>query len=193
MTLLCGRTLLALLLTSLSVTAIGCGSADDIDGDAFADTEDVDIEEAAAASRPIMRVPFACGQTWVADTRSNHSPVWAVDFNRTNDFGDTVVASAGGEVTRVDNEGNSSYGRWIEIGHGDGWRTRYAHLSVQSVHVGQKVKMGQKIGEVGSTGGSSGPHLHYEQLLNGNPVKVILGKAHVKYFATRSYTSHNGC
>ena len=128
------------------------------------DAEDIDTEEAAAASRPIMRVPFACGQTWVADTRSNHSPVWAVDFNRTNDFGDTVVASAGGEVTRVDNEGNSSYGRWIEIGHGNGWRTRYAHLSVQSVHVGQKVKMGQKIGEVGSTGGSSGPHLHYEQL-----------------------------
>jgi hypothetical protein len=193
MTLLSGRTLLALLLASLSVTAIACGPADDFDGDVSGDEEDVDVEEAAAASRPIMRMPFACGQTWVADTRSNHSPVWAVDFNRTNDFGDTVVASAGGEVTRVDNEGNTSYGRWIEIGHGDGWRTRYAHLSVQSVQVGQKVKMGQKIGEVGSTGGSSGPHLHYEQLHNGSPVKVILGKANVKYFETRSYTSHNGC
>jgi hypothetical protein len=192
MTLLSGRPIFALLLASLSVANAACGAAGEVEDEALTD-EEVESEEAAAASRPIMRMPFPCGQTWVADTRSNHSPVWAVDFNRANDFGDTVVASASGEVTRVENEGNSSYGRWIEIGHGNGWRTRYAHLSVQSVHVGQKVTIGQKIGEVGSTGGSSGPHLHYEQLHNGSPVKVILGNAQVKYFDTRSYTSHNGC
>lgn len=193
MPLLSGRSFLAVLLASL---AIGCGAGptDDTDAEALADEEEVDVEEAGAGARPVLRIPFPCGQTWVADTRSNHSPVWAVDFNRTNDFGDTVVASAAGTVTRVANEGNSSYGRWIEIGHANGWRTRYAHLSVQSVNVGQKVKMGQKIGEVGSTGGSSGPHLHYEQLLDGSPQKVRFGVGtFVKYFETRSYTSHNGC
>src|SRR6185436_15652117 len=106
-------------------------------------------------------------QVWSAATFASHNPQQAVDWNRVNDFGDDVLASAGGTVTRVENEGNTSYGRWIEIGHGDGWRTRYAHLSVQSVSVGQHVKMGQRIGEVGSSGGSTGPHLHYEQSHDG--------------------------
>lgn len=149
------------------------------------------IEE--ALTRPIMRMPFRCGQVWVAQTRSNHSPVWAVDFNRSGDFGDAVVASAGGEVTRSESEGNVSYGHWIEIGHGNGYRTRYAHLSSRLVKVGDKVKMGQKIGEVGNSGGSFGAHLHYEQLLNGSPIKIRLGNTAVRYFETRSYRSHNGC
>ncbi|HCN29747.1 MAG TPA: hypothetical protein DIT64_13580, partial [Verrucomicrobiales bacterium] len=110
-----------------------------------------------------FQLPFPCGQVWMGETRTGHSPQLAVDFNRTNDIGDTVVASAGGTVTRVGNEGNDSYGRWIEIDHGGGYRTRYAHLSKQSVSVGQNVAQGQKIGELGNTGGSSGPHLHYEQ------------------------------
>ena len=171
----------------------GCGATDPGDESVGGDEEDVGVVE-AALSRPIMRMPFHCGQVWSAQTRPDHSPWQAVDFNRTDDFGDAVLASAGGTVTRVDNEGNTSYGRWIEIGHGNGWRTRYAHLSVQSVSEGQNVKMGQKIGEVGSSGGSSGPHLHYEQLHNGSPVKVILGGGTaVHYFGTHSYKSHNGC
>jgi hypothetical protein len=169
-----------------------CGAEDPTGAGSDDGEEDVATAE-AALSPPIMRMPFHCGQTWSAQTRSDHSPWQAVDFNRTDDFGDAVLASAGGTVTRVDNEGNTSYGRWIEIGHGDGWRTRYAHLSVQLVTVGQTVKMGQKIGEVGSSGGSTGPHLHYEQLHDGSPVKVVLGGNAVNYFETRSYTSHNGC
>lgn len=152
-----------------------------------------DVGETEQALRPVMRMPFPCGQVWTASTWSGHNPWQAVDFNRTNDLGDTVVASAAGTVMRVENTGADSYGKWIEIGHGDGWRTRYAHLSVQSVQVGQTVRMGQKIGEVGSTGGSSGPHLHYEQLLNGSPVKVILGATEVGYYEKQNYTSHNGC
>ena len=83
------------------------------------------------AGRPAFQLPFPCGQVWAGQTRTNHSPPNSVDFNRTNDIGDTVVAAASGTVTRVANEGNTSYGRWIEIAHGGGYRTRYAHLSVQ--------------------------------------------------------------
>ena len=174
---------------SMMMSLAGCGADSDV---ALDDEEDLGTVE-EALSRPIMRMPFLCGQVWSGQTRPDHSPWQAVDFNRANDFGDAVVASAAGTVTRVDNEGNTSYGRWIEIGHGNGWRTRYAHLSVQLVNEGQHVKMGQKIGEVGSSGGSTGPHLHYEQLHDGSPVKVILGSRHVHYFGTASFESHNGC
>src|SRR5687767_13168894 len=116
---------------------------------------------------PRFQLPFPCGQVWAGQTRTSHSPQNSVDFNRTNDLGDTVVAAAAGKVTRVANTGSTSYGRWIEIAHGDGYTTRYAHLSTQTVSVGQQVSQGQKIGTVGSTGGSTGPHLHYEQRRNG--------------------------
>ncbi len=156
-------------------------------------TDDLGTVE-AELTRPVLRIPFRCGQVWTAQTRSGHSPVWAVDFNRPGDFGDAVIASAGGTVTRSESEGDVSYGHWIEIGHGSGYRTRYAHLSRRLVKVGDKVKMGQKIGEVGNSGFSSAAHLHYEQLLNGTPIKVRFGKGTwVKYFETRNYKSGNGC
>jgi murein DD-endopeptidase MepM/ murein hydrolase activator NlpD len=104
-----------------------------------------------------------------------------------------VVAAASGTVTRVENLGNVSYGRWIEISHGSGYTTRYAHLSAQSVHVGQHVSRGQKIGNVGSTGGSTGPHLHFEERHDGYAVHVRLNGNQATYYGTRNYTSHNGC
>jgi hypothetical protein len=140
-----------------------------------------------------FQVPFPCGQVWAGQTRTDHSPQNSVDFNRTDDLGDPVVAAAAGTVTRVANEGSTSYGRWIEIGHGSGYTTRYAHLSVQSVSVGQSVSQGQKIGEVGSTGGSTGPHLHYEQRLNGTAIHATFNGATALYFGTKNYTSQNHC
>jgi murein DD-endopeptidase MepM/ murein hydrolase activator NlpD len=149
---------------------VGCGpesAVDDVlDEDQYSDDELGTIE--GELSRPVLRMPFRCGQTWSAATRASHSPSQAVDFNRDGDFGDAVVASAGGVVTRSESEGNTSYGNWVEIAHGNGYRTRYAHLRVRGVHVGQSVGRAQKIGEVGNSGGSTGPHLHYEQLLNGD-------------------------
>lgn len=142
---------------------------------------------------PSFQLPFPCGQVWSGQTRTDHSPSYAVDFNRTDDLGDNVVAAAGGTVTRVDNEGDVSYGRWVEIDHGSGYRTRYAHLNSQTVAVGQNVSKGQKIGTVGSTGGSSGPHLHYEQRLNGAVVKPVFNGATAYFWGTQSYTSHNSC
>ncbi|HEY5927527.1 MAG TPA: M23 family metallopeptidase [Kofleriaceae bacterium] len=143
------------------------------------------------AGRPNFQLPFPCGQVWAGQTRATHSPERAVDFNRTNDIGDAVLAAAGGTVTRVANEGNASYGRWIEIAHGNGFRTRYAHLSGQAVRVGQHVRRGQRIGAVGSTGNSSGPHLHYEQRRNGVAVSAVFNGNPAFYFGTRNYRSRN--
>ena len=143
------------------------------------------------AGRPAFQLPFPCGQVWAGQTRTNHSPQASIDFNRSNDLGDTVVAAAGGTVTRVANTGSTSYGRWIEIAHGGGYRTRYAHLSSQTVKVGQNVRRGQKIGTVGSTGGSTGPHLHYEQRLNGAAQRVVFNGRTALYYGTKNYTSQN--
>jgi hypothetical protein len=145
----------------------------------------------SALSTSVFQLPFPCGQVWVGQTRTTHSPVNAVDFNRADDFGDKVVAAARGTVRRVENEGNTSYGRWIEIGHGDGYRTRYAHLSTQVVSVGQKVARGQKIGNVGNSGGSFGAHLHYELRRWGTPIKPMFNGKQALFFGTRNYTSHN--
>ena len=150
-----------------------------------------EIGELYAGGRPNFQLPFPCGQVWAGQTRTNHSPLRSVDFNRGNDEGDTVVAASGGTVTRVANEGNTSYGRWIEIAHPGGWRTRYAHLSSQSVSVGQSVRRGQRIGRVGNTGGSSGAHLHFEERLNGVAVTATFNGRTALYYGTRNYTSQN--
>lgn len=83
--------------------------------------------------------------------------------------GTTVRATADGTVTIARRNGN--YGLFVEIKHGSyGYRTRYAHNSRILVSVGQQVKKGEIIAHVGSTGKSTGPHLHYEVLVNGKPV-----------------------
>ncbi|HHT48115.1 MAG TPA: peptidoglycan DD-metalloendopeptidase family protein [Firmicutes bacterium] len=83
--------------------------------------------------------------------------------------GTPVRATADGTVTMARSYG--TYGLFVEIQHGSyGYKTRYAHNSKILVKVGQKVKKGDIIAYVGSTGKSTGPHLHYEVLVNGKPV-----------------------
>lgn len=148
---------------------------------------------AGAAAAPAFQLPFPCGQVWSGQTRTNHSPANAVDFNRTNDVDDPVVASAAGTVSTVANRGNESYGKYVVVNHGGGWTTYYAHLNSFAVTVGARVSAGQKIGTVGSTGGSTGPHLHFEERLNNSVQKVVLNGSQALYWGTRSYTSHNAC
>jgi hypothetical protein len=147
----------------------------------------------AASAAPSFKVPFPCGQTWSGQTRTDHSPANAVDFNRADDAGDRVVASAAGRVSVVRNLGDTSYGRYVVVDHGGGWTTYYAHLQDWSVSVGQQVARGATIGHVGSTGNSTGPHLHFEQRSGGSAVKVRFNGTQALYWGTRSYTSDNGC
>jgi murein DD-endopeptidase MepM/ murein hydrolase activator NlpD len=82
--------------------------------------------------------------------------------------GDPVRATANGKV--VSSGWAGGYGRMVEIDHGNGLSTRYGHLSEIDVKVGDVVKIGQVIGLVGSTGRSTGPHLHYETRIDGEAV-----------------------
>ncbi len=89
-----------------------------------------------------------------------------VDFRAA--MGDPVRATANGKVVSAGWAGG--YGRMVEIDHGNGLSTRYGHLSEISVKAGDQVKIGQVIGAVGSTGRSTGPHLHYETRIDGEAV-----------------------
>lgn len=82
--------------------------------------------------------------------------------------GDPVRVTANGKVVSAGWSGG--YGRMVEVDHGNGLSTRYGHLSEINVKVGQPVKIGEVIGEVGSTGRSTGPHLHYETRIDGDAV-----------------------
>jgi murein DD-endopeptidase MepM/ murein hydrolase activator NlpD len=78
-----------------------------------------------------------------------------------------VTATAPGRVVRAGRLGG--YGLMVEIDHGLGVRTRYAHLSAVQVRPGQRVPLGGRVGLVGRSGRSTGPHLHYEVLVDGRP------------------------
>ncbi|NLU26409.1 MAG: M23 family metallopeptidase, partial [Hungateiclostridium thermocellum] len=87
------------------------------------------------------------------------------------DYGTTILASATGKVTLSDWYGN--YGKCVIIDHGYGLSTLYGHCQTLLVKEGQTVKKGDKIATVGSTGRSTGPHLHFEVRLNGVPVDPL--------------------
>jgi murein DD-endopeptidase MepM/ murein hydrolase activator NlpD len=84
------------------------------------------------------------------------------------DTGEPARATAAGTVTIAG--WNGGYGKMVEVDHGNGFATRYAHLSAIDVEVGQAIRIGQPVGRVGSTGRSTGPHLHYETRVDGDPV-----------------------
>lgn len=85
--------------------------------------------------------------------------------------GTDVYATGNGTVVSAGWE--TAYGNTIEINHGFGYRTRYAHLQSIKVKVGQKVVRGEVIGGVGSSGKSTGPHLHYEVVVKGEKVNPV--------------------
>ncbi len=91
---------------------------------------------------------------------------WGIDISAPS--GTEVQATADGVVLRAGRE--AGYGNEVVVDHGDGITTKYGHLSRIDVVVGQEVKRGQVIARVGMTGRSTGPHLHYEVLVNQTPV-----------------------
>jgi murein DD-endopeptidase MepM/ murein hydrolase activator NlpD len=85
-----------------------------------------------------------------------------------NHIGSAIVATAAGVVTYAGPR--AGYGNLVTINHGYGIQTQYGHISKAYVHVGDKVKRGQKVAAVGNTGRSTGPHVHYEVRVNGIPM-----------------------
>ncbi|WP_340064828.1 M23 family metallopeptidase [Ascidiimonas aurantiaca] len=126
---------------------------------------------------------MASGYGWRSDpftkARKFH---YGMDF--TAPRGTPIFASGDGEVTRADNR-SAGYGKHIRIDHGYGYVSLYAHLSKYNVKRGQKVKRGDLIGFVGSTGRSEAPHLHYEIFKDGkriNPINFYYGSLTAKEF-----------
>lgn len=128
-------------------------------------------------------------QSVLKDMLPNSSPVragynsssygWRIDpfnghkaFHEGLDFpantGAPILAAADGIVSAADQ--TPDYGNIVKINHGSGLETRYAHASKILVKVGERVTKGQQVALVGNTGRSTGPHLHYEIRLNGNPL-----------------------
>lgn len=99
-----------------------------------------------------------------------------VDFAGKEDA--PIIATAGGVITWASER--YGYGNLIEIDHGDGYKTRYGHNKELLVNLGDVVEKGQVIARMGSTGRSTGPHVHYEILRNNtqiNPIKYVYRKA----------------
>jgi len=92
-----------------------------------------------------------------------------------NKVGTPIYAAADGKVVGVGNNGRYAYGRWIAIEHGNGLTTLYGHLSSQSVSKGKKVSKGQKIGAMGSTGYSTGSHVHFT-VFSSKSFEVVASK-----------------
>ncbi len=120
------------------------------------------------ANKELMRLASGFGMRMhpIYKVRRMHH---GVDFSAPR--GTPIYTTADGRVTKV--EYSKGYGRQVEIDHGFGYITKYAHMSKWDIYKGQRVKRGQKIGEVGSTGLSSAPHLHYEVIHNKKKVNPI--------------------
>ena len=126
------------------------------------------------AIQPIIKEDLsrmASGYGWRSDpftkARKKHN---GMDF--TAPTGTPIYATGNGKIKRADNTA-SGFGEHIEIDHGYGYKTIYAHLSKYNVKRGQYVNRGDLIGFVGNTGRSVGPHLHYEVHKNGKPINPI--------------------
>jgi peptidase M23-like protein len=152
-------------------------------------------------SRPAFKMPFLCGQRWLGNNWQGHSPAHSIDWNHysstgaTDDYNRRVFASAGGTVLASYYSKTTGYGNTIVIGHGNGWRTRYAHLRTRAVAKGDHVKVGQKIGRVGKSSAlyNLSPHLHYEQIHDGAVVVSVIQGVRWSDYLKRYQTSKNNC
>ena len=138
---------------------------------------DVDRRNALAAATPSIWPAHG----WLSSSvgRRTDPITGGEDFHHgldiSADAGSPIYATADGTVTMARREG--AYGNLVVIDHGYGLETRYGHMSKFEVKHGAKVKRGDLIGRVGSTGRATGPHLHYEVRVNGrllNPLQLLL-------------------
>ncbi len=130
----------------------------------------VDVDYKSAAESEGMTEPTS--KYKISARFGQSGPMWSSGKHTGLDFaapqGRDIVAADSGKVVEAGSAG--AYGNMVEIAHGDGTRTRYAHLSRITVTKGQNVDRGQQVGDLGNTGNSSGPHLHFEVLVRGKAV-----------------------
>ncbi len=141
----------------------------------------------AVGPRPAFQIPFRCGERWRAFTRSGHP---AIDWNfgtGSDDLGKTVTAAAAGTAVP---KYHSAYGYYVDIDHGGGWVTRYAHL-LSSGRASGDVAQGEPIGRVGSTGSSTSPHLHWEQRAGDVAQNTLTADGKILDADGRTYSSRN--
>jgi murein DD-endopeptidase MepM/ murein hydrolase activator NlpD len=134
----------------------------------------VEIEQ---LNRTLIHVPFRKPVTGEIDISSLfgvrvdpflHIAAMHTGIDFRGDSGEPIHATAAGTVTNAGWSGG--YGRMVEVDHGNGFATRYGHLSQIDVNVGDEIRVGQVVGRMGSTGRSTGPHLHYETRVDGEAV-----------------------
>ena len=121
------------------------------------------------SNKALKHVPSGYG--WRTDPIYK-TPEFHAGLDFTANTGTKIYATGDGIVERADNM-EQGYGNHVVIGHGFGYQTLYGHMSRIAAHVGQKVKRGELIGYVGSTGRSTGPHVHYEVIKNGEKINPI--------------------
>jgi len=133
--------------------------------------------QAEQLSHALVRVPVRKPVTGEVDLSSTfgvrvdpflHIAAMHTGLDFRGDTGDPIRATASGTVANAGWSGG--YGRMVEIDHGNGLSTRYGHLSQIDVKVGDTIRIGQVVGRMGSTGRSTGPHLHYETRIDGDAV-----------------------
>jgi murein DD-endopeptidase MepM/ murein hydrolase activator NlpD len=133
--------------------------------------------QADKLARTLATVPLRQPVTGELDTSSGfgvridpflNRPAMHTGIDFRGNVGEPVRATASGTVTAAGWSGG--YGRMVEVEHANGVSTRYGHLSEIDVKVGQPIKIGQVVGRLGSTGRSTGPHLHYETRVDGEAV-----------------------
>ena len=121
------------------------------------------------------KAPFAMPVKGTFRFTSGYGPRWG-EMHRGTDFaaksGAPIYATADGVVTRA--EWGSGYGRVVYVKHAFGIETRYAHMAKIRVKKGQRVSRGQRIGDMGNSGRSTGTHLHYEVRVNGKDVNPMI-------------------
>jgi len=143
--------------------------------------DSVELHREVFLARPSIR-PVQADESWISSSfsRSRMHPVLQVNrphpgIDISAVAGTPILASAAGTVTFAGTR--AGYGKTVEIDHGFGYKTRYAHAASLQVKRGQRVKRGEVLGEVGKTGLATAPHLHYEVLIDGrqvNPRQYIL-------------------
>lgn len=143
---------------------------------------------AIPSSMPVQSMTFTSGFGVRSDPFRGSAAMHA-GVDMPGPTGTNIYATADGIVAR--SEWSGGYGNLVEIDHGRGIQTRYGHLSSSVVHAGQRVKRGELIARMGSTGRSTGSHLHYEVRLDGHAVNPMPFLQSASYLAAIPIRSSN--